>query len=231
MSGWLSYYQNGYMHRDVSIGNVLKLKTTVKRKPFSTKSVQSLLESPATESDQSKAAGSTPSNPKVASDVFSDSAEALHEDMAQLDIEGDASVAPDSFWHNLLNEFDSDVQRRPIVKYAKRLEEIVGELGIETDCVAVLSDCDMVAEMTGYFALNNRQGSISVRSLSQLSSHVITDLKYRGHPSLCPAISEMPLMIAKLICNLQLMICIPSFGQQSGRFCSISTIREQQPRR
>lgn len=34
ITGWLSFYQSGYLHRDVSIGNVLKLAEPVKRKPF-----------------------------------------------------------------------------------------------------------------------------------------------------------------------------------------------------
>ena len=40
-TGWLGIYQSGYLQRDVSVGNVLKLVVPIKMKPFS---IQKLLD-------------------------------------------------------------------------------------------------------------------------------------------------------------------------------------------
>lgn len=46
MIGWLSLYQHGYLHRDVSsIGNLLKLTNLVKRRSFNTLEFTSLIAS------------------------------------------------------------------------------------------------------------------------------------------------------------------------------------------
>ncbi|KZV74258.1 hypothetical protein PENSPDRAFT_648102 [Peniophora sp. CONT] len=41
--GWLTWYQNGAFHRDVSIGNIIKLFTPKERKPFAVSSLEHLL--------------------------------------------------------------------------------------------------------------------------------------------------------------------------------------------
>ncbi|KAJ3819630.1 hypothetical protein F5880DRAFT_1676105 [Lentinula raphanica] len=46
MLGWLSLYQNGFLHRDISIGNIIKLKSPLERKDFSALSVNKLLFEP-----------------------------------------------------------------------------------------------------------------------------------------------------------------------------------------
>ncbi|KAJ3769434.1 hypothetical protein FB446DRAFT_812091 [Lentinula raphanica] len=46
ISGWLSLYQNGFLHRDISIGNIIKLKSPSARKDFSALSVNKLLFQP-----------------------------------------------------------------------------------------------------------------------------------------------------------------------------------------
>ncbi|KAJ3964444.1 hypothetical protein EV361DRAFT_955942 [Lentinula raphanica] len=43
MLGWLTLYQNGFLHKDISIGDIIKLKTPLKRKNFSALSVNNLL--------------------------------------------------------------------------------------------------------------------------------------------------------------------------------------------
>jgi len=165
MVGWLSIYQRGYLHRDISIGNVLKLKEAVRRNPASTRLVQTLLD-PAALSEMSTVTDSatlTSCNQPPASETSSSAVETLSEDMTQLNIKDKPS---DPFWEHLLDSRIKDDQSRPIVEYAKKLEEVVRALGITTECVAVLSDCDMAAEIESYLGLEEHEGSVSVRLLS-----------------------------------------------------------------
>lgn len=42
-SGWLSWYQQGVFHRDISIGNIIRLDVPAPRRPFKVSSLEHLL--------------------------------------------------------------------------------------------------------------------------------------------------------------------------------------------
>ncbi|THU84726.1 hypothetical protein K435DRAFT_687003, partial [Dendrothele bispora CBS 962.96] len=155
--GWLSFYVKGYLHRDVSVGNILKIKNGPRqRTQFSTRSVQSLL---GIDLDR-KQADAPVSNPSDASKV-------LRDGVSQLEI------GRDRFWEDLSTALkktiSSDdktseakyVHQNCVVEKAKELEELAQEFKITTVCKAFLSDCDMAAELKGYFEGNKHEGSLS----------------------------------------------------------------------
>ncbi|KAG6817512.1 hypothetical protein H0H93_007201, partial [Arthromyces matolae] len=108
MLGWLNYYQKGYLHRDVSIGNVLKLKVPAIRTPFTTRLVQSLLPN----SDK-------PRPLKKTKFVHS-----VEETSMQQTITGEetrkATEHDDAFWVNLLSNTEEGSDARAVVNEARQ---------------------------------------------------------------------------------------------------------------
>jgi len=108
-----------------------------------------------------ESAASTSCNQVPVSEASSSAVESLSESVAPLSIEKPS----DHFWECLLDAYNQDDQSRPIVEYAKKLEEVVCALDITTECVAVLTDFDMATEIESYFVLEEHEGSISVKLL------------------------------------------------------------------
>ncbi|THU82290.1 hypothetical protein K435DRAFT_691801, partial [Dendrothele bispora CBS 962.96] len=155
--GWLSYYVNGYPHRDISVGNILKIKNGPReRKQFSTRSsVQSLL---GVHVDRKQ--------PDIPKSNTSDVSEDLPDSLSRLEIGGDR------FWEDLttaLEPTSSDdqaaavkyKQQKAVVDMARELEDVAQDLDITTECKAFLSDCDMAAKLEGYFDQSTHDGSLS----------------------------------------------------------------------
>ncbi|THV01940.1 hypothetical protein K435DRAFT_717872 [Dendrothele bispora CBS 962.96] len=153
--GWLSYYVRGYLHRDISVGNILKIKNGPRqRDPFSTRSVKSVLDLDKKEVDTS---GSN----------TSDLSETLPDGVSRLDIGGDR------FWEDLTSSLEEQKssddqaaaakykQQKAIVDMARELEDVAQDLGVTTECKAFLSDCDMSAQLEGYFDRSEHGGSLS----------------------------------------------------------------------
>ncbi|KAG6842641.1 hypothetical protein H0H93_003991, partial [Arthromyces matolae] len=140
MLGWLNYYQKGYLHRDVSIGNVLKLKVPAIRTPFTTRLVQSLLPN----SDK-------PRPLKKTKFVHS-----VEETSMQQTITGEetrkATEHDDAFWVNLLSNTEEGSDARAVVNEARQVEEELKKFGLGQNCKAILNDCDIAAEVHGYFS-------------------------------------------------------------------------------
>ncbi|KAG6852183.1 hypothetical protein C0991_002308, partial [Blastosporella zonata] len=112
MLGWLSYYQAGYFHRDVSIGNILKLKKPASREAF-----------------------------RVSTDKILAPLTELADTQPYKDLQTSADT------------LKSQIQK------IRDWGENEGSVEVQ-DCKAILTDCDMAAEVIGYFS-KEHDGSIS----------------------------------------------------------------------
>ncbi|KAK7460946.1 hypothetical protein VKT23_008874 [Stygiomarasmius scandens] len=155
--GWLAYYANGYQHRDISVGNILKLKKgSQPRKEFLTRFVRSLLGLDVKETDGSG------TNVASSDDVSG----SIDERMSQLEIR-------DNFWEDTIAALEKKAsssdqaaatkyeRKKAVIDMARQLEDVARGLGVTTECKAYLSDCDMVALLNGYFDDDKHDGSLS----------------------------------------------------------------------
>lgn len=157
-TGWLSYYQRGYLHRDGSIGNVLKLKEPGARNKFTTKHVGTLLGWLNSQNRDGPRGG---------------------------DGKADENLKD---WETLVKNVQGD-QERAIVQLAQEVEKRAELLDVSNECKAILSDCDMAADMVGYF---DQQMHDRVVSVSRPGFMFITNAYdySREPPSSCPFSSE-----------------------------------------
>ncbi|KAF8637284.1 hypothetical protein AX17_002923 [Amanita inopinata Kibby_2008] len=109
MLGWLIMYQGGYLHRDISIGNVLRLMRPEKREAF--KILPVFEDEHATSADTS------------------------------------------------IRDTQAEVRET-----AKKLKQLVDDLGISTECLAVTSDGDMAQSWQKLFAQRTNEESKGQRS-------------------------------------------------------------------
>ena len=130
----------GYLHRDVTIGNVLMLEKPVQRPAFSTRAgVLKLCTSPG-DDDCGIAQG-----------------------VADLDLGGEADDASsdDRFWRRLRDNL-KDKYLMDVVSAAERLENALAALGVSTECMAIIIDGDMAADLQSYLADSGHEGVIYV---------------------------------------------------------------------
>ena len=133
-------YEAGYLHRDVSIGNVLKLKKPKECKRFTTKGVYTLLER--------RPHRSGPSRPDLA-DEFKQG----------LRLEEEPS------WDRLREIAGDDADCVILVDAAHELEDAIARLGVSTtECQAIICDGDMAVHIPTYFDNGTHGGDISVSS-------------------------------------------------------------------
>ena len=131
---------HGYLHRDVSIGNLLKLKTTSHRERFTARNVVQVLDRAPAQSDGALAAGHA-STPDDASER--------------------GSSSQSDFWSCLLDEVHNDEERRAIVQHAEELEDALARSNLCTLCKAVISDADMAANLSTYFTSSHEGNYVS----------------------------------------------------------------------
>ncbi|THU87483.1 hypothetical protein K435DRAFT_341841 [Dendrothele bispora CBS 962.96] len=159
--GWLSCYMRGYMHRDVNTLSILKIdQGPKKRAPFSTRSVHSLL---SISSEAHTTTGET--SAKSCADESASSSDGLgflDNCFAHLKVE------EDTYWDDLLKALDDQatrtqvsgkqaasdkyIRQQDVAAMAKELEEIIRDLGITTECKAIISNFEIVAKIdASYF--------------------------------------------------------------------------------
>ncbi|KAG6817511.1 hypothetical protein H0H93_007200, partial [Arthromyces matolae] len=167
---WLNYYQKGYLHRDVSIGNVLKLKVPATRTPFSARLVQSLLPRSVAEPDDEL-------RPlKKTKFVHTVEETSMRQTIAGEEMRK-ATEHHDAFWVNLLYNTESQ-DARAVVNEALKVEEELKKFGLGQNCKAILNDCDIAAEVHGYFS--GRHEDPLFGTYEFLSSGMRTALRNRG---------------------------------------------------
>ncbi|THU87887.1 hypothetical protein K435DRAFT_680934 [Dendrothele bispora CBS 962.96] len=149
--GWLAYYAKGYQHRDISVGNIMKLKKGSQPcKEFSTRFVRSLLGLDLKETDGSgtnvassdDVSGSI--DERISPDKFSEDTIAALETRAS---SGDQAAAT------------KYKRQRAVIDMARQLEDTARDLGVTSECKAYLSDCDIAVPIKNYFDDNKRDGS------------------------------------------------------------------------
>ncbi len=151
---------SGFMHRDVSIGNVLWLDTPVERPKFSTRTGVAKLVDRATEIIQGLASlqlgGASPPDDGTSDGSLGD--EASQTDAEQL------AQQPD-FWTALrlkAAKKDHHLYLEQVVNAAERLEKALAKLELSGQCKALLIDGDMAAFLPDYFSTSEHSGVISV---------------------------------------------------------------------
>ncbi|RPD65743.1 hypothetical protein L227DRAFT_540670 [Lentinus tigrinus ALCF2SS1-6] len=145
--GWLSIMNlggRGFLHRDVTIGNVVKLDKPVKRPAFPTRTLE-LFE---------------PYRHAIADD-----SEMITQGIANMQLErgghGALASSEDHFWMKLRGAVAQDEYLEQVVIAAERLEKALAKLGVSTECKALLIDGDMAAELKTYFSSSEHAGAIS----------------------------------------------------------------------
>ncbi|EEB95905.1 hypothetical protein MPER_05054, partial [Moniliophthora perniciosa FA553] len=171
--GWLTYYQHGYMHRDVSIGNVLQLKKPVKMKPFEILEVFARpKETPVFKMeklpvDDTRVSHTPPVTPSCGAEAVGDTM-----------MEG---TSPNSTAASAITAASSAT-----AKYAERIKELVGKLGITDDCKAILTDGDMASKWKTYFGethnWRNRSGTPEFMSYSLQTAMEQSNEQYLQSP-------------------------------------------------
>ncbi len=123
------------MHRDISIGNVLKLKTPAERKEFSIKNAKDLVEALTTGSNRDDYHRAVVEK----ADVLRKAANGSTEQML--------------------------VVARKILLAAENLEKAVKQLKVGSKCKAIVSDGDLAVFIPSYFQVRHGSDSIAVCSL------------------------------------------------------------------
>jgi hypothetical protein len=147
-TGWLNYYQKGYLHRDISIGNVLRLKQATTMEPFkiSVPILDDLMDvdpAPALTSDPHHALLDD-------NNMIMEVADGL----AHLDLGAPLRIKlPQTIdVAGLFKRAQSEVS-----EYANRIEKALVQLGVTDRCSGILTDGDMAAEWEIY--INNAHDS------------------------------------------------------------------------
>ncbi|KAI0754525.1 hypothetical protein C8Q80DRAFT_373079 [Daedaleopsis nitida] len=121
----------GYLHRDVSIGNVIRLDKPAQRPAFNIRERMAGLVHPP--------------------DIV--------EGMKNLRVDSQDSDG-DGFWKDLIVA-TTEESLKAVVRAAERLEKALAQVGLSTECLAVLIDSDMAAPLEGYFSSSEHSGVIS----------------------------------------------------------------------
>ncbi len=154
---------SGFLHRDISIGNVLWLEKPVERPKFSTRTGPAKLVDRATEITQGLASlqldlASPPD------DGTSDGRRpSLRHDASQTDAEQLAQQQ--DFWTALrlkAAKKDHHLYLEQVVNAAERLEKALAKLELSGQCKALLIDGDIAAFLPDYFSMPEHSGVISV---------------------------------------------------------------------
>ncbi|KAF8308290.1 uncharacterized protein EI90DRAFT_1861699 [Cantharellus anzutake] len=139
MLGWLSTYQCGYMQRDVSIGNVLKLTQPIKTAPFN---INKLHEFHDAIMRDNKSVGEL--------------SDAVRDKVMALDLEGGI--------HDSKTAQEAKDEVRKVMSAAEALQGGIAELGLSvdaTECWAIISDGDLASYIPTYLTRTVTAESIS----------------------------------------------------------------------
>ncbi|KAI0744468.1 hypothetical protein C8Q76DRAFT_851494 [Earliella scabrosa] len=166
MLGWLSLLHRGYLHRDMSIGNLLKLKTPSQRERFTARDVMKILGHALAHAD--RAVG-----PAATTDHASE--------------RGSSSHLAD-FWSCLLDGVRNDEERRAIVQHAKELEDVLAQFDLSTLCKAVISDGDMAADLSTYFTSRHDGG---IFGTPEFMSTRLREAMEKGKPYLQSPVDDL----------------------------------------
>ena len=129
---------HGYLHQDVSIGNLVKLKTTSHRERFTARDVMKILDCAPDHGDSTVGHMATPDHASER-----------------------GSSSNSDFWSCLLDEVHNDEERRAIVQHAEELEDALARFNLCTLCKAVISDADMAANLSTYFTSSHEGNYVS----------------------------------------------------------------------
>ncbi len=127
-------YQNGYLHRDISIGNLLKLVRPAERNRFHVKNAQ----------DLATLVNHPNSNKIGVHHAVLDKVNLLHETIEA----GRATDVPGAV--------------RRIQRLALGVKRMADNLGVGAECKAIATDGDLAAYVPTYFIEDHTEGSISV---------------------------------------------------------------------
>ncbi|RPD66591.1 hypothetical protein L227DRAFT_649286 [Lentinus tigrinus ALCF2SS1-6] len=143
--GWLSFMNGGFLHRDVTIGNVVKPDKPVWRPAFSTRAFK-LFEA-------------------YRHPIQAEDSETITQGLANKhlvrDSDGALTSSDDDFWIKLRAAVVEDEYLEKVVLAAERLEKALAKLGVSTECKALLIDGDTAAELKTYFSSSKHAGAIS----------------------------------------------------------------------
>jgi len=132
MLGWLSVYQSGYLQRDVSIGNVLKLEAPVRmKKPFSIQKFLDFRDAMFSEESQEN------------------NRREIHEKVTMLKA---LKISQGERFKRYIQE---------VIEDGKELEGKLVELGVTDICKAVIVDGDLAAYLPTYLAEEHGFGQLS----------------------------------------------------------------------
>ncbi len=139
---------SGFLHRDVSIGNVLWLDTPVERPEFSTRTGVAELVYQASPPDDG---------------TSEEQRSSLSHDSSQTDAEQLAQQDP-AFWTNLRGHeaVKQNHYLKKVVSAAETLEKALAKLGVSRQCKALLIDGDMAAFLPDQISKSEHSGVISV---------------------------------------------------------------------
>ena len=137
--GWLMLLQNGFLHRDVSIGNLLQFRKPKACKPFSTESILKLKNGP------------------------------LADQLARMALDDSRPVGDNEFWERLEIMANEDEDLKQVIEYAYKVQCALATLpfDVSTGWEAIICDGDMAAYIPDY-SDNNKHGGDILASLNTL---------------------------------------------------------------
>ncbi len=192
--GWLSMYQCGFMHRDISIGNLLKLKRPTERDEFHIQNAVDLVH----------ALHSMPNDIKA-----SKYHEAVRTKAEEL--------------HNAAGDSDDPVAKmtkyiaaaKKVLKVAESVKEAVAELNVGSKCKAIVSDGDLAAYVPSYFSKTHDRGTISVSSARIFMRPLMLIVDIRALSNSCPQ-APVRLMIISLRLRHIFSLPLMTWSRSSG---------------
>ncbi len=167
------------MHRDVSIGNLLKLDHPATREEFSIKTAEDFVGALNLVLDSDRGFDSTTpiSIPTDCREPVSlKTSELLKSALRFTDprekMEGYLEIAKES------------------LGIARAVKNVASQLGASTTCKAIISDGDLAAYMPTYFSTQHERGTISV-SLNQIAIYFHANCEFRAPSNSCLLLPDM----------------------------------------
>ncbi|CAK5276057.1 unnamed protein product [Mycena citricolor] len=144
MLGWLSLFQAGFLHRNVSIVNLLRLDPPLHRPKFTTTVIERVLRDMSADFS-----------------VFEKQSEFvvdLGSRLDRLDLAA-GGLLPD--FDGLLLSLRNEPAKHKLAELAHAVQMAVGELDIGTECRGMIIDGDQACELKDYFRSDHSRGTIS----------------------------------------------------------------------
>lgn len=140
------------MHRDISIGNMLKLLRPTKRNAFHIRHIEALSKALALPLKDFKESTVLKGVHRAVNDKATELCKAAEES-------ADSTTLAEKKWGEIYLGF------LPVEKMAKGVMEKVAELNVTDYCKAIVTDGDLAAYVPTYFTKPHEAGTISVRKL------------------------------------------------------------------